>query len=134
MMLSSVVLFENYSASYTSFLSVVNEAKPFETLDQLEKSSFMVGAQMGTAYRNMFIVGFFLVLIIISNILFQPIQRPVTETLASSSRWVWENNTGTAIERMERQDYAYMNTLQSIYLELSKHIDQIRNKYKTNQN
>ena len=35
---------------------------------------------------------------------------------------------------MEGQDYAYMNTLQSIYLELSKHIDQIRNKYKTNQN
>ena len=59
MMLASVVLFENYSASYTSFLSVVNEAKPFETLDQLEKSSFMVGAQMGTAYKNMFIVGFF---------------------------------------------------------------------------
>ena len=54
MMLASVVLFENYSASYTSFLSVVNEAKPFDTLDKLEQSPFTVGAQMGTAYQNMF--------------------------------------------------------------------------------
>ena len=56
MMLASVVLFENYSASYTSFLSVINEAKPFENIDQLEKSPFTVGAQMGTAYQNMFLV------------------------------------------------------------------------------
>ena len=39
--------------------------------------------------------------------------------LATPPRWVWENNTGTAIARMMEEDYAYMNTLQAVYLELS---------------
>ena len=54
MFLSSVVLFESFSASYTSFLSVINQAQPFENIDQLEKTSYTVGAQAGTAYRSMF--------------------------------------------------------------------------------
>ena len=72
MFLSSVVLFESFrkvrlkkylyiyifnltfSASYTSFLSVVSQAKPFETIADLEKTSLTVGAQEGTTFRNMF--------------------------------------------------------------------------------
>ena len=57
MMVASVVLFENFSASYTSFLSVVTQAKPFETIAGLEQTSFTIGAQAGTAYRTMFTVG-----------------------------------------------------------------------------
>ena len=56
MMLASVVLFESFNASYTSFLSVVNIFNPFQTLQDLEQTSFIIGAQEGTAYRNMFIV------------------------------------------------------------------------------
>ena len=45
------------SASYTSFLSVVTQAQPFATIAELEQqTSFTVGAQEGTAFRNMFIV------------------------------------------------------------------------------
>ena len=55
-MVASVILFESFSASYTSFLSVVNQAKPFESIEELEKTSFTIGAQVGTAYRNMFMV------------------------------------------------------------------------------
>ena len=50
----------------------------------------------------------------------QPIQRPATERLAAEPRWSWENSTETAIERMEMEQYAYLNTLQSIYSQLGK--------------
>ena len=56
MMVASVILFESFNASYTSFLSVVNIFNPFETLTDLEQTSFIIGAQELTAYRSMFIV------------------------------------------------------------------------------
>ena len=54
MFLSSVVLFESFSASYTSFLSVVSQATPFETLAQLEQTNFVVGAMEGGTLRTLF--------------------------------------------------------------------------------
>ena len=39
------------------YFTLKSQAKPFETIDQLEQSSFIIGAQMGTAYQNMFRVG-----------------------------------------------------------------------------
>ena len=54
MFLCSVVLFESFSASYTSFLSVVTQATPFETLTQLEDTSFVVGAMEGGTIRTLF--------------------------------------------------------------------------------
>ena len=56
MMVASVILFESFNASYTSFLSVVNIFNPFQTLQDLEQTNFIIGAQELTAYRNMFIV------------------------------------------------------------------------------
>ena len=56
MMVASVVLFETFNASYTSFLSVVKIFNPFQTLADLEQTSFIIGAQELTAYRSMFIV------------------------------------------------------------------------------
>ena len=39
------------------FLSVVNQAKPFDTVDQLEEqTNYIIGAQDGTTFQNMFIV------------------------------------------------------------------------------
>ena len=57
MFLSSVVLFESFNASYTSFLSVVSQATPFETLAQLEDTNFVVGAMVGNPIQTMFRVG-----------------------------------------------------------------------------
>ena len=55
MMFSSVFIFENYSASYTSALSVVNMKKPFSSVAELgSKTSFSLGAEQGTAFRTMF--------------------------------------------------------------------------------
>ena len=56
MMLASVLLFESFNASYTSFLSVVTIFNPFQTLADLEQTNFIIGAQALTAYRNMFVV------------------------------------------------------------------------------
>ena len=91
---------------------------------------------MGTAYQNMFRVGIIdkdfikkdeLKIIICTfkhktgpHFIPQPVQPPETERLAKAPRWSWENNTETAIARMEIEKYAYLNTLQSIYSQLGK--------------
>ena len=75
MFLASVVLFESFrkislllnssihwiifSASYTSFLSVVTQAEPFKTIPELEQTNFKLGAQTGTAFQTMFTVSVF---------------------------------------------------------------------------
>ena len=46
----------SFSASYTSFLSVVTQAEPFKTIPELEQTNFKVGAQSGTAFQAMFTV------------------------------------------------------------------------------
>lgn len=54
MMVSSVVLFENFNASYTSFLSVVSQAEPFHTIQELDQTGLTIGAAKGTAFQTMF--------------------------------------------------------------------------------
>ena len=58
MFLCSVVLFNVFSASYTSFLSVVKTAQPFSNIQELEKSSFKIGAPPGSTYKINFEVFF----------------------------------------------------------------------------
>ena len=54
MMVSSVIIFENYAASFTSFLSVVKLFTPFETLEDLyKKTSYKIGSIQGTSYKSM---------------------------------------------------------------------------------
>ena len=49
MMLTSVVLFENFGASYTSFLSVVSQSKPFDSVEELySKTEYKIGDKGGT--------------------------------------------------------------------------------------
>ena len=57
MMVGSVIIFENFNASYTSFLSVVNQAKPFHTIEELDQTGLTIGAAKGTAFQTMFKVG-----------------------------------------------------------------------------
>ena len=53
--LGSVLLFQNFSASYTSFLSVVTEYKPFDGMQSLyEDTEFDVGTPEGWVTVEMF--------------------------------------------------------------------------------
>ena len=55
MFFSSVVLFQNFAASYTSFLSVVTQFTPFENFEQLYKNTdYMIGTRKGVAMYGMF--------------------------------------------------------------------------------
>ena len=57
MMVSSVVIFEMYAASYTAFLAVVKLAVPFDSLLSMYKDTdFKIGSQVGTAFKQ-FVLG-----------------------------------------------------------------------------
>ena len=52
-MISSVVFFENYAASFTALLSVVKLAAPFADLKDLyENTDYKIGSVPGTAYKS----------------------------------------------------------------------------------
>ena len=51
MFVASLLLFNVFSASYTSFLSVVQTTQPFSTIQELEATDYKVGAPPGSAYR-----------------------------------------------------------------------------------
>jgi hypothetical protein len=54
-MISNVVFFEYYSASYTSFMSVVKIASPFETVEDLyTKTNYNIGSLKGTSFKTQF--------------------------------------------------------------------------------
>ena len=62
MMLTSVVLFENFGASYTSFLSVVTQSKPFDSVEELyTKTEYKIGDKGGTNQKINFKVNFLIV-------------------------------------------------------------------------
>ena len=121
MFLASVVLFESFSASYTSFLSVVKEAQPFETISELEQTSYLIGAQEGTAFQSMFSVNLTkkCLWLFKTFVWFQAVGKPSSERLANGPRWSTEANTGSAIERMQKEDYAFMQATTVVYLQLS---------------
>ena len=48
-MVTSVVLFENFGASYTSFLSVVTQSSPFDSVEELyTMTDYKIGDKGGT--------------------------------------------------------------------------------------
>ena len=54
-MFGGVLLFQNFSASYTSFLAVTTEYKPFDSLqDLLENTDYSIGTPKGYATKEMF--------------------------------------------------------------------------------
>lgn len=55
MMVTSVVLFENFGASYTSFLSVVTQSAPFKTSEELySNTQYKIGDKGGTNQKMNF--------------------------------------------------------------------------------
>ena len=54
-MASNVVFFEYYSASYTSFMSVVKVASPFKSVEDLYfKTNYKLGSLKGTSFKTQF--------------------------------------------------------------------------------
>ena len=51
MFYSGVILFNTFSASYTSFLSVVEIAQPFNSIPELAQIDFMIGGPAGSSYK-----------------------------------------------------------------------------------
>jgi len=52
---SSVILFQNFAASYTSFLSVVKPYKPFADIEDLYKDTdIIIGTRKGVAMFDLF--------------------------------------------------------------------------------
>ena len=51
MFYSGVILFNTFSASYTSFLSVVEIAQPFNSIPELAQTDFMIGGPAGSSYK-----------------------------------------------------------------------------------
>ena len=59
MFYSGVILFNTFSASYTSFLSVVEIAQPFNSIPELAQTDFMIGGPAGSSYKVNFEVKYF---------------------------------------------------------------------------
>ena len=55
MLMASVILFQNFAASYTSFLSVVTLYQPFDNIKTLyTDTEYLVGTRQGSAIYDMF--------------------------------------------------------------------------------
>ena len=56
MMVASVVIFENYAASFTAFLSVVKLSVPFSNLEELySQTDYRLGSISGMSYKDILI-------------------------------------------------------------------------------
>ena len=119
-MLGSVVLFENFNASYTSFLSVVSQAKPFHTIEELDLTGLKIGAAKGTAFQTMFKVGKLLDISAIVKTLIKELSKPTSERLALGARWDWSDSYKDGVERAMRENYAFMGGVQTVYLILGE--------------
>ena len=54
MMISSVLVFEMYAASYTAFLAVVKLAVPLDSLLTVNKNTdYKIGSSVETAYKQL---------------------------------------------------------------------------------
>ena len=116
MMFGSVVLFENFNASYTSFLSVVSEAKPFHTIEELDQTGLTIGAAKGTAFQTMFKVGKLVIVPALMKTIIQELSKPTSERLALGSRWDWAVSYRDGVERAITENYAFMGGVQTVYL------------------
>jgi len=99
----SVLLFQGFSASYTSFLSVTTQLKPFETVEQLySDTDYKVGTREGVAAAAMF----------------RTIHEPWSGKLIDER---WEDSKGleVAIEKMKKSTYGFMDATQTMLYELS---------------
>ena len=116
MFLASVILFNVFSASYTSFLSVVKTAQPFSNIQELEKTDFKIGAPPGSTYKINFEVKSTIKWLLLTSTSLQPLERPASTKLVTER---WETATNSeAFRKMKEENYAFMQASQAIYKEL----------------
>ena len=112
-MASNVVFFEYYSASYTSFMSVVKVASPFNTIDDLYfKTNYKIGSLKGTSFKTQFNVSKKCTVISSDDILQagSDLYKKLTK-----ERWVDVDDYEAAIDKMESEDFAFLDAAQTIY-------------------
>ena len=105
----SVIIFQNFSASYTSFLSVVTERKPFDSLQSLyEDTEFSIGVPEGWVTIEMMKVHIFWIFLHKMNIviLLQPINE--YSKLLVENRWDYAKDFDTAIKKIQSEEYAFI--------------------------
>ena len=117
MMVSSVVLFENFGASYTSFLSVVTQSKPFDSVEELyTKTEYKIGDKGGTNQKINFKVLTFLTFPRYFT-LTQYTNMPYSEKLVEE-RWDDTDGIVAGIEKMNNQPYAMIISTQEMLFKL----------------
>ena len=98
MCLSSMILFNMFSASYTSFLSVVRVASPFSSIPELALTDYKIGAPPGSTYKTNF----------------EALLRPLSTTLVAT-RWDDVESSAAAINKIKEEKFAYMEVMNMIY-------------------
>lgn len=91
MCLSSMILFNMFSASYTSFLSVVRVASPFSSIPELALTDYKIGAPPGSTYKTNF----------------EALLRPLTSEMVAT-RWDEVESSAAAIAKIKEEKFAYM--------------------------
>ena len=97
MCLSSMILFNMFSASYTSFLSVIRVASPFSSIPELAKTDYKIGAPPGSTYKTNF----------------EALLRPLSTTLVAN-RWDDVESSAAAINKIKEEKFAYMEVMNMI--------------------
>ena len=117
---SGVILFQNFAASYTSYLSVVKEHTPFDSIQSLyEDTDFIIGTNNGTAYFEMFKVLPKIRLFYVHEfIYFQPTNN--FSTLLTEERWKWSESFESALDNIRGGQYAFMQSTQAMLRKLGK--------------
>ena len=113
MMIASVVIFENYSASYTSFLSVVQMEEPFKSVLELySKTGFNIGSMKGSAYRTNFEVFKFS----FDSWPINTLQNGGTFNVkVANERWLDVDDMKAGIEEAKQSKFAFITASQSVY-------------------
>ena len=112
-MASNVVFFEYYSASYTSFMSVVKVASPFQSVEDLYlKTNYKLGSLKGTSFKTQFNVRkpYFC---LISNMILKAgseLYKKVTK-----ERWIDVDDYNHALDKMENEEFAFLDAAQTMY-------------------
>ena len=94
MCFSSMILFNMFTASYTSFLSVVRVATPFSSIQELALTDYKIGAPPGSTYKTNF----------------EALLRPVT-TMMVDTRWEGVESSAAAINKIKQEKLVYMEVM-----------------------
>ena len=110
MMMSSVVIFEMYAASYTAFLAVSKLASPFDSLeDMYENTDYRIGAIVSTPFKDI-ITGVGLEVEAEEAGSMQAGDQNMARLV--EERWQEVKSTEEGVQRMLQGGYGFLNPVQ----------------------